>query len=518
MFNRTRITAAAFLGAVLAVRLAAGEPMAAADHAAVRMPANSWLEIPNTKMEAVTIRQNKFPGAWGICGPGSVISAWSGAALDTKRSRLILFGGGHADYAGNELYAFDINKLTWERLTDPYPDPKIDDSDENPDGTPQSRHSYGGLAYLAHSDRFFALGGSIYQSGHGSCNKVWTFDFTAKKWTRAKDKVPFGPAYDCTCAYDPLTKKLWYCNYNMGCWAELWCYECDEDKWSRHKIGEDPGYAGVALDTKRGHLVVLSGGKVKSYDVRGSAPAQTWQTTGGEEFLKHGEVGFDYDPVADKLAGWSDDKVFVLDPEKKEWTVNNPSGAPKPSGNGTFGRWRYVPSVNAFVLVTGINSNVHFYKLSAGAGPSTDVSPGEKPTPKAVSVAVVKAAKPARDLTPQREALHAILEKTQASGKITAKITIFGKSEEVAFGGADAEGIKVAMDGNTLPVRWKDVQDVDLARLAFASHPDDAETLYNAGIVAYENHAESLYASILAKLTRIDAGRVSSLLESCNGK
>ena len=50
------------------------------------------------------------------------------------------------------------------------------------------------------------------------------------------------------------------------------------------------------------------------------------------------------------------------------WQINNPPGAPRPSGNGTFGRWRYVPSVNAFVLVTGIDVNVHFYKLTAGLG------------------------------------------------------------------------------------------------------------------------------------------------------
>jgi hypothetical protein len=334
----------------------------------VNMPVNSWLEIPNTKMGTVVPVQNKFPNVWGICGPSSVISTWSGAALDTRRSRLILFGGGHADYGGNELYAFDTIKLNWERLTDPYPDPKADDSDENPDGTPQSRHSYGGLAYLAHCDRFFALGGSIYRSGHAACNRVWGYDFSANKWNRDKDKPPFTAAYDCTSAYDPQTKKLWYCNFTMGSWAELWCYEAEQEKWSKHKIDEDRGYSGCALDTKRGFLVVLSGGNVKAYDVRGNAPAQIWKTTGGDEFLKQGEVGFDYDSVADKLVGWSADKVFVLNPDTKEWTVNNPAGAPKPSGNGTYGRWRYVPSLNAFVLVTGIDVNVHFYKLTSGAG------------------------------------------------------------------------------------------------------------------------------------------------------
>lgn len=333
-------------------------------------PANTLVEIPNTKMRAVVPREGEFPGTWGVCGPASVISAWSGAALDTKRSRLILFGGGHADYAGNELYAFDVNKLEWERVTDPFPNPKDDDSDENADGTPQSRHSYGGLAYLAHRDRFFALGGSVYRSGHSACDRVWTFDLTGKKWSRSPRKTPFRPGYDCTCAYDPATNKLWFCNMDSGSWASVWSYDFDQDAWTRLKIGEEPGYRGVALDTKRGRLVALSAGKVIAHDVRGNAPAQTWTTTGGETFLKQHEVGFDYDPVADKLVGWSAAEVFVLDPQEKTWTVNHPPGAPKPSGNGTFGRWRYVPRVNAFILVTGIDENVHFYKLAAGKGQS----------------------------------------------------------------------------------------------------------------------------------------------------
>ncbi|MCW8131759.1 MAG: hypothetical protein KIS92_15540 [Planctomycetota bacterium] len=330
-------------------------------------PANSWIEIPNTKMKAVLPKPDQFPGTWGICGPASVVNAWSGGALDTKRNRLVLFGGGHGDYAGNELYAFDIGKMTWERITDPTPNPKVDDSDENSDGTPQSRHSYGGLAYLEHCDRYFALGGSIYKSGHAACNKVWTFDFAAQKWARAKDKPPFNPMYECSSAYDPATKKLWFCNVNAGSWAEVWCYEFDKEQWSRFKIGNDLGYGGVALDTKRGLLVALCAGKVKVYDVRGNKPGEAWQTT-GDVLPKTGQVGFDYDPVADKFAYWGSDKVYVLDPEKKTWTIQELPGAPKLTTKGTYGRWRYVPSVNAFILVSSSEENVRFYKLSAGPG------------------------------------------------------------------------------------------------------------------------------------------------------
>jgi len=362
---------------MLEFTLLAGLWLAQSDPAT--MPADSWMSVPNTKMSAVTPTEGQFPGTWGVIGPSGVIAAWSGGALDTKRSRLILFGGGHADYGGNELYAFSVGTMTWERMTNPTVNPASDDSDQNPDGTPQSRHSYGGLAYLAHADRFFALGGSIFTSGHGACSKVWTYDLTAKSWTRDASAAPFSPGYDACCAYDPATKKLWFCQMDSGNWAHVWGYDFDSKTWTNLPIGDLLGFGGCALDTKRGLLVATTGGTVMAFDVRGNGPAQTWTTTGGSEFLSQGEVGFDYDSASDKLVGWASDKVFVLDPETKAWTVHNPPGAPAPSGNGTYGRWRYVPSVNAFILVTGINVDVHFYKLGDGpAAPTITAPPGDQ--------------------------------------------------------------------------------------------------------------------------------------------
>jgi len=37
-------------------------------------------------------------------------------------------------------------------------------------------------------------------------------------------------------------------------------------------------------------------------------------------------------------------------------------GAPPPSPYGTYGRWRYVPSLDAFIVVTAVSGNVHFFK------------------------------------------------------------------------------------------------------------------------------------------------------------
>ena len=51
-----------------------------------------------------------------------------------------------------------------------------------------------------------------------------------------------------------------------------------------------------------------------------------------------------------------------------------------PTSSGVFGRWRYVPSLNAFIAVSDANGNVFFYKYSAH-GPTSQarmrLSPGK---------------------------------------------------------------------------------------------------------------------------------------------
>ena len=55
--------------------------------------------------------------------------------------------------------------------------------------------------------------------------------------------------------------------------------------------------------------------------------------------------------------------VFVLHPDSGVWVAHHAPGAPKATETGIYGRWRYVPSVGAFVVATDVDENVHFFKL-----------------------------------------------------------------------------------------------------------------------------------------------------------
>lgn len=334
-------------------------------------PANTWIEIPKSPLLSVAPKPDQFPKTWSVCGPSSVVMAWCGAAYDTKRGRLVIWGGGHADYHGNELYAFDVNKLAWERLTDPFPNP-VNDQEVNADGTPNSRHTYGGLAYLAHVDRFFGLGGSLAGKGFAQCDRTWTFDFDAKKW---EDRQPTGQlpggGFCLGCAYDPVSKRLFFGSEHRG----LFVYDYEKNTWA--KLDDQPVDAqGFAVDTKRKLLVGMGRGRITLYDIgKNNFKQQVIKVPGAEDVVNAGNAaGLDYDPVADRIvawASWAPDKVFALDLDTRTWEVKQADGGPKVSRsarNGVFGRWRYVASLNAFIAVSDAGANVFFYKNAAGAG------------------------------------------------------------------------------------------------------------------------------------------------------
>lgn len=339
------------------------------------LPADTWYAAPNTKASAVMPTYGQFPGTWGVGGPSNVIAAWCGGIYDTKRDRLVIWGGGHADYYGNELYGFDVDSMKWRRLTDPFINPVMD-QEVNADGTPNSRHTYGGLAYITHADRFFGLAGSLAGVGFATCNRTWTFDFDAKQWTNRNPAVTPTVGYDCYAAYDPESKRIWW--QGGGSWGGLWSYDYDTNTWTKHN-SDNFGSMANAVDTKRGLLFSIGNGGaatggVAVYDIRNhNYTRQTWTTTGGDSFVSKVASGLAYDPVADRIVGWKGGAVYALNPDTKVWTVHSATGAPAATPAGIYGRWRYVPGVNAFITVTAASDNVYFYKLTAGAGTAGEI-------------------------------------------------------------------------------------------------------------------------------------------------
>jgi hypothetical protein len=106
-----------------------------------------WYEIPNSKRSAAGVFPNPIPA--GNSGPASLMSAGNSGAYDTTRDRLLIWGGGHTDYSGIEMYAFDLNSLSWTRIWGPTSHiPTSGTWEAYPDGNPGARHTYDGQTYI----------------------------------------------------------------------------------------------------------------------------------------------------------------------------------------------------------------------------------------------------------------------------------------------------------------------------------------------------------------------------------
>src|SRR5207245_10061744 len=113
---------------------------------------------------------NFSDGCW------NVYTNWSGAALDDANERLLITGGGHGGYSGNELYALRYGKVIpdYVRLTNPTT--PVDNHSSfgylpngancpqlatSPACNPPSVHTYGGLMVDPVRKIFLQAGGSV---------------------------------------------------------------------------------------------------------------------------------------------------------------------------------------------------------------------------------------------------------------------------------------------------------------------------------------------------------------------
>jgi hypothetical protein len=145
-----------------------------------------------------------------------------------------------------------------------------------------------------------------------------------------------------------------------------------------------------AIDSKRRKFVAIGGGEVYSWDIgaSGSLTARVLNTTGATEIISSGNFadgrppGFVYDPVTDTFVAWNGGaNVYTLNMDSLKWTKVTPASTntvvpTAGDANGTFGRFRYSPKKNIFVVVSNVDQNVYLYKLAPGGGSSDTTPPG----------------------------------------------------------------------------------------------------------------------------------------------
>lgn len=337
-----------------------------------------WVEHTDSKL-ASKCPPNGFGGAVYLSTPKpynfrfyckNVTAAWSGGAFDPTRDRLYIWGGGHGDYFGNEIYAFDLSSKKTIRLTNPaLPIIRLDgplQSELRPnDGTqPNSRHTYDGLAYMQHIDKMWAFSGSLASGSGGADSVTWLFDPKTNTWRKdnATGDIPRG-IVGMVSAYDLDSRRVYVHDRNA-----LYAYELPVGATAGHytKLSSAspslrPG-GNMVVDTFRRRLFIFGHKNSYSYYIgKGSRfIRKAIATTGARLLVRSLAPGLAFDPIRKEIVGWiGDGKVYRFSADTLAWTLSVVvNGGPGPQhSQGTYGRFAYSPKQDRFVAYNRHNLN-----------------------------------------------------------------------------------------------------------------------------------------------------------------
>lgn len=343
-------------------------PFAVAAPLSAQLPKLSigWAHMAGSKLESVCPANNFGGYNYEFASKcDAVVTAWNSGALDTKRNRLVVWGGGHSDYSGNEMYALELATGKFQRITDPAPPISDGCPEAIADGSqPNSRHTYDGISYIANTDRLFVMGGSLASCGFMS-KATWTFDFATSKW---QNMAPAGtnpnPVPGIVSAYDPNTGKVFV--HDDG---SFYSYDMKANRYTVVATNKAIDYhMTAAIDPKRKKFVVIGGGQQWVYDIGGGdAKQQPLGSVGGSAVIGSNSPGLSYDVAEDRMVAWhGGNTAYALDMDKKIWIPITFAGGPGTAITaGTNGRWEYAPSINAFVVVNGADISPYVFKWSA---------------------------------------------------------------------------------------------------------------------------------------------------------
>ncbi len=335
-----------------------------------------WSQMSNTTLDSVCAATHGFPGVAANSGCSAITWAWNSGVMDTTRNRILLWGGGHNDYWGNEVYALSLESGTMQRITDPATPNNASCPEALAGGTqPNSRHTYDGIEYMPNVDKMFVLGGSLAPCGY-MANDTWFFNMQTNAWevVNATGDIP-NAVPGLLSGYDANTGKVFVHDnhylYAFNPTTKVYTMLSDYAYTDYH--------LSAVVDPVRKKFVMIGNGDAWVYDISASSTyvRSALTTTGGAAIVNESSPGLVYDPVADKIVAWAGgNTVYSLDMNTKVWTPTTYTGGPGAAYNeGTFGRWQYSPQSNAFVYYGDTDANAYIFRMSTDGGTTTPPTP-----------------------------------------------------------------------------------------------------------------------------------------------
>jgi hypothetical protein len=338
------------------------------------LPLNQWIDVPGTQLTGLA--PSPLPPGKGF---PYLYASWSGAALDRVRERIIVRGGGHQGYAGNEVYVFSVPHLKFARIWGPTHNSEIPTSpfahEVYLDGNPGARETYWGLAHVEATDRLFMVAGALWKVGYLS-NRAWLFDLKQLNWEKA---LPF-VRKDLTgvmAHYDPITRHVFVLGGRTVEEFDPLTKTILSQKTMTDFVSNI--VSSVILPEKR-KILIMEENKIRVFDL--ATQTFSYPTVTGETRFFVSPVrdatsnfyyaGMVYVPPLNRILVWDGGgtgssfggAIYSIDPDtwvSRKLVVGGL--APKGTNNGMYGRMQYVPSKKVLVFLTDVRDDVRLIKL-----------------------------------------------------------------------------------------------------------------------------------------------------------
>lgn len=334
------------------------------------MTAGTWADLGTVAGVTTATPSSVTPSPVPPGDPTGVTRTWSGGCLDTTNDMFIIWGGGHTDYAGNEVYALPFNTLNWTLLTQPSVS-DLNNTGVYADGRPASKHSYSGITFLPNTGEMLVLDGAHWNNGFGDSH-CWRFNTTTHTWTQTAP-IPQAGNVGSVAAWDSVSQRAYWFSC-AGSISGIQIYDPSANTWSAAgQVGFSGGTEQTgAIDTLNHRLVCCGNGFLIFLNLTtGALTDVSASATGDKTAQNYAAPGFEWHPPTNQFVAFvpGNSAVWLLNPTTFVWTKHNANisnsftpPAEDPGSRGVWGRWRYSPNKNCFVAVVDYTFHAVTYK------------------------------------------------------------------------------------------------------------------------------------------------------------
>lgn len=336
------------------------------------MAIGAWKHLASADLTAIKPAVDPGGGYYGR------IDAWNGFGADTVNSVVYLgAAGGHADYAGNEVYTLDLTAASpqWVLRIQPSPSATyVVDAPYYTDGRPSPTHTYWTAWFIEQRQRYFRFAGAAtWGTGNGGTKHIDSWNPATNDWDPAGTNPDFGPSptYEMPTAKNMLTGDVYQLEGDNHVYAWTSATNTVNDLGNA-ELGTDSHYdlygSPSVVDTKNARLIFLRD-EANMGAARILSLAGGWSTApiggpDGAAMLADAEQGMAwFDSCADRVffKSTTAGDLYEIDATTLAVTRLPTSGdAPPDPLNGVHTLFQYIPKLGGYAYQPTHASGMYF--------------------------------------------------------------------------------------------------------------------------------------------------------------